>query len=73
MERTQVNLNELPHCPKCELFGYANDKYCVNCGQLMILSKNSLLECSICKELALHPITFYCTRCGKELKENAEE
>lgn len=69
--RHKVRLDELPRCAKCDFIGYPEDNFCANCGNAMKQRKVAeLIRCPHCRELVMHPITSYCSRCGDELIES---
>ena len=64
----QLDLSGVPHCSRCRTVGYRGERYCPHCGDPMLgatIAPMSLGECTYCGEEIRHPVTYYCTACGR--------
>lgn len=77
VNENQIEGNEPPHatglahCAACDAVGYQDDRFCAACGTRMPggrLRVRSTAECDVCGKTARHPVTFFCTRCGADIR-----
>lgn len=77
VDETQIDEENVPrgaglaHCAACDAVGYQEDRFCAACGTRMPGARPRIrpsAECDVCGTAARHPVTFFCTQCGADIR-----